>query len=115
MSVQVRLSAAAIVGAATLFVSGFGVAQAAPAPMPSPATDHRVPFGEGRATMHYPRYHEYQLDAVKVVSSFDEVKGDVYGDTTNSLTITQPDTTFVDLDSSRLRYSWVGIAGGAAL
>lgn len=82
---------------------------------PAPPVDHRIPFGDGRATMHYPRVHEYQLDFVKIVSSFDEVKGDVFGDTTNTITLIKPLHGYVDFDSQGLRYTWVGIAGGKAL
>ncbi|HXW76851.1 MAG TPA: M1 family aminopeptidase, partial [Candidatus Eremiobacteraceae bacterium] len=74
-----------------------------------------MPFGGGRAFFHYPRYHEYQLDDVRVKVSFDEVKGIVYGDTTNTLTTIQPQTTFVDFDSAGLRYSRIALPGGFAL
>ena len=87
--------------------------RAASAPMP--AGDHRTAFGGGRAYYHAPRYHEYHLDDVKVVVSFDEVAGDVVGDTTNTLTASHPNTAFVDFDSAHLRYSWVGTPGGGPL
>jgi aminopeptidase N len=99
--------------------SAASAAPAMPAPAASasaaPPVDHRIPFGGGRATMHYPRVHEYQLDFVKIVSSFDEVKGDVFGDTTNTITLIEPLRGYVDFDSQGLRYSWVGIAGGKTL
>ena len=113
MFVIVKMFAGAGVAATVLALSA-ATAGAAP-PSASMSADHRVPFGEGRATPHFPRFHEYALRNVKVVSSFDEVKGDVFGDTTNSIVVTRPQTRYVDLDSSRLTYTWVGIAGGSSL
>lgn len=84
-------------------------------PASSAQTDHRIPFGAGRAFYHPPRYHEYQLDNVKIVVSFDEKAGNVTGDATNTVTITHANTTFVDFDSADLHYSWVGMPGGAVL
>jgi aminopeptidase N len=114
MPVNVRLLASAAIGAAVLAMPCAVLAASAPISA-SMNADHRMPFGGGRAFLHYPRFHEYQLDFVKVVSSFDEVKGDVFGDTTNTITLIRPSTGYVDFDSAGLRYSWVGIAGGAPL
>jgi len=74
-----------------------------------------MPFGGGHAFYHPPRYHEYQLNDVKVVASFDERAGTVFGDVTNTVTTIHPATTFVDLDSADLHYTSVGEAGGQKL
>ena len=81
----------------------------------SAPTDHRVPFGEGRAFLHPARYHEYQLDNVKIAVSFDEKAGDVTGDTTNTVTALHPNTSYVDFDSANLHYAWVGVPNGRPL
>src|SRR5215472_5934678 len=80
-----------ILAAACLFIS---VATSAIAAHAKP-TDHRMPFGGGHAFYHPPRYHEYQLNDVKVVASFDERAGTVFGDVTNTVTTIHPATTFV--------------------
>lgn len=67
-----------------------------------------MPFGGGKAFLHYGRYHEYQLDNVKIVVSFDEARGNVAGDTTNTVTALHPHTHYLDFDSADLHYSWVG-------
>ena len=108
---DVKKVAAALCAAAAMLPCGaLAAPQSSPQPSPQPA-DHRVPFGRGRAVLHYPRYHEYQLDAVKVVASFDELAGTVTGDVTNTITTIGPATSYVDLDSADLRYAWVGAAG----
>lgn len=78
-------------------------------------TDSRVQFGGGKAYLHHPRFHEYWLTHVKLVLSFDERKGDEFGDVTNSVVVVQPQTHWLDFDSADLRYSWVGFAGGPSL
>ncbi len=77
--------------------------------------DRRVPFGEGAARYHAPRYHEYALTNVKIDVSFDERAGRVFGDVTNTIRITQPRTRYVDFDSADLRYAWVRSSDGRAL
>ena len=79
------------------------------------APDHRIPFGGGRAFYHPPRYHEFQLDNVKVRVSFDERAGTVFGDTTNTITTLHDGTTYLDFDSADLHYTSVRIAGGPTL
>ena len=79
------------------------------------SADHRRPFGGGHAYYHPPRYHEYQLDGVKIVVSFDERAGGVSGDVTNTITTIHPTTSYLDFDSADLRYSWVGERGGPKL
>lgn len=99
----------ALIGVTALFFAVALAPRAAAAP-----ADHRMPFGGGRAILHYARYHEYQLNNVKVVVSFNEVTGTVFGDTTNDLTTLHP-SSYVDFDSAGLRYAWVGFAGGPPL
>ncbi|HEY5095870.1 MAG TPA: M1 family metallopeptidase [Candidatus Eremiobacteraceae bacterium] len=72
-------------------------------------------FGGGKAYLHHPRFHEYWLTHVKLVLSFDERKGDEFGDVTNSVVVLQPQTQWLDFDSADLRYTWVGLASGPAL
>jgi len=74
-----------------------------------------MPFGGGHAVYHPPRYHEYQLDNVKIIASFDEHAGTVFGDATNTITTTHPATAYVDFDSADLHYSFVGETDGEKL
>src|SRR5690348_15361558 len=101
----INLAAACICTSGAIFADP---AFAAPA-------DHRMPFGGGHAYYHPPRYHEYQLDNVKIVASFDERAGTVFGDVTNTVTTIHPATTFVDLDSADLRYTSVREPDGQKL
>src|SRR5215472_5648670 len=94
-----------VLAAACLCMSAATSAFAAPAP----ATDHRMPFGGGHAFYHPPRYHEFHLDNVKIVASFDENKGTVFGDVTNTIKIIHPATTFVDFDSADLHYTSLSV------
>lgn len=77
--------------------------------------DHRTAFGGGHAYYHPPRYHEYELDNVKIIASFDEVAGTVSGDVTNTVTMIHPSTTYVDFDSADLHYTSVGEPDGTKL
>jgi aminopeptidase N len=77
--------------------------------------DHRTAFGGGHAYYHPPRYHEYRLDNVKIIASFDERAGAVFGDVTNTITTIHPSTTYVDFDSADLHYSFVGDPDGQEL
>lgn len=72
-------------------------------------------FGAGKAYLHHPRFHAYWLTHVKIVVSFDERKGDEFGDVTNSVVVVRPRTYWLDFDSADLHYLWVGLAGGAPL
>jgi aminopeptidase N len=78
-------------------------------------SDTRVPFGEGKAYLHHPRFHAFWLTNVKIAVSFDERKGDEFGDVTNSVVVLHRQTKWLDFDSADLRYSWVGLAGGKSL
>jgi aminopeptidase N len=78
-------------------------------------SDSRVPFGAGKAYLHYPRFHAYWLTNVKIAVSFDERKGDESGDVTNSVVVVRRQTRWLDFDSADLHYSWVGLAGGTRL
>lgn len=78
-------------------------------------SDSRVPFGDGKAYLHHPRFHAYWLTNVKIAVSFDERKGDEFGDVTNSVVVVRRRTKWLDFDSADLRYSWVGLAGGSRL
>ncbi len=79
------------------------------------AVDARMPFGAGQAYLHHPRYHGYWLTNVKITVSFDERKGDEFGDVTNSVVVLRPATRWLDFDSADLRYSWVGSPSGSPL
>jgi aminopeptidase N len=108
-----RRFATAFVWAVLALAFAFAFAFAA---APSAAADDtRAPFGAGKAFLHYPRYHGYWLTNVKIVLSFDERKGDVFGDVTNAVVVLRPKTQWLDFDSADLHYSWVGLAGGAPL
>jgi len=72
-------------------------------------------FGGGHAYYHPPRYHEYQLDNLKIIASFDERAGTVFGDVTNTVTTIHPSTTYLDFDSADLRYTSVGEPDGQKL
>jgi aminopeptidase N len=78
-------------------------------------SDSRVPFGDGKAYLHHPRFHSYWLTNVKIVLSFDERKGDETGDVTNSVVVVRRQTKWLDFDSADLHYSWVGLASGKTL
>ena len=72
-------------------------------------------FGGGHAYYHPPRYHEYQLDDVKIIASFDERAGTVFGDVTNTVTTIRPSTSYIDFDSADLHYTSVGEPDGRTL
>jgi len=90
-------------------VVSFGFSPAAHAA----GADGREQFGAGKAYLHHPRYHGYWLTNVKIAVSFDERKGDEFGDVTNSVVVLRPGTQWLDFDSADLRYSWVGLARGS--
>jgi aminopeptidase N len=85
------------------------------APVQAAAGDGRIPFGAGRAYVHYPRFHSYQLDDVKIRVSLDETHGSIVGDVVNSVTILEDNALWVDLDAAGLDFKWVGLADGRAL
>jgi aminopeptidase N len=87
----------------------------APAAIAAADSDARVPFGDGKAYLHHPRFHSYWLTNVKIAVSFDERKGDEIGDVTNSVVVVRRQTKWLDFDSADLRYSWVGLANGKRL